>query len=203
MKKAKDQAQQLATQPAPSSASSLDLREQLLPDVRPRHSGRRRWRRTRSVDHADSARSAGSQRHGQPALRHRIADTVSRPTQRAEAYAALCPLSMPVMRPVIAESGQIHVPGATRTSVLSDRSIREEIEAGRLVIDPWDESLLQPASVDLRLGREFRVFRNYRMPYIDVKQETADADGAHLDRRGHPVHPAPGRVRPRRDAWSG
>lgn len=53
--------------------------------------------------------------------------------------------------------------------VLSDRSIREEIEAGRLVIDPFEERALQPASVDLRLGREFRVFRNYRLPYIDVK----------------------------------
>jgi len=56
-------------------------------------------------------------------------------------------------------------------AVLSDRSIREAIEAGRLVIDPWDERYLQPASVDLRLGREFRVFRNYRLPYIDPKQE--------------------------------
>ncbi len=55
--------------------------------------------------------------------------------------------------------------------VLSDRSIREEIESGRLVIDPWEERYLQPASVDLRLGQEFRVFRNYRLPYIDVKQE--------------------------------
>ena len=57
------------------------------------------------------------------------------------------------------------------TSVLSDRSIREEIAAGKLVIDPWEERFLQPASVDLRLGREFRVFRNYRLAYIDVKQE--------------------------------
>jgi dCTP deaminase len=56
-------------------------------------------------------------------------------------------------------------------AVLSDRSIREAIESGRLVIDPWDERYLQPASVDLRLGREFRVFRNYRLPYIDPKQE--------------------------------
>jgi dCTP deaminase len=45
------------------------------------------------------------------------------------------------------------------------------VQAGRLVIDPFDERLVQPASVDLRLGREFRVFRNYRLPYIDVKQE--------------------------------
>ncbi|MPZ48953.1 MAG: dCTP deaminase [Dehalococcoidia bacterium] len=49
--------------------------------------------------------------------------------------------------------------------------MRAEIESGHLVIDPWDERYLQPASVDLRLGREFRVFRNYRLPYIDVKQE--------------------------------
>ena len=55
--------------------------------------------------------------------------------------------------------------------LLSDRSIREAIEAGRIIIDPWDESLLQPASVDLRLGSKMRVFRNSRVPYIDVKQE--------------------------------
>ncbi len=55
--------------------------------------------------------------------------------------------------------------------LLSDRSIREAVEAGRIIIDPWDESLLQPASVDLRLGSKMRVFRNSRVPYIDVKQE--------------------------------
>jgi dCTP deaminase len=64
-----------------------------------------------------------------------------------------------------------HHEGSCATSVLSDKSIREEIESGRLIIDPWEERFLQPASVDLRLGREFRVFRNYRLPYIDVKQE--------------------------------
>src|SRR5262245_55353170 len=59
-------------------------------------------------------------------------------------------------------------------SVLSDRSIREAIKAGRLVIDPWEERFLQPASVDLRLGRQFRVFRNHRLPHIDPKQEMAN-----------------------------
>jgi dCTP deaminase len=54
--------------------------------------------------------------------------------------------------------------------VLSDRTICEEVAAGRLVIDPFDPKAVQPASVDLRLGREFRVFRNYRLPYIDVKK---------------------------------
>ena len=55
--------------------------------------------------------------------------------------------------------------------LLSDRSIREAVDAGRIIIDPWDERLLQPASVDLRLGKQMRVFRNSRVPYIDVKRE--------------------------------
>jgi dCTP deaminase len=58
--------------------------------------------------------------------------------------------------------------------VLSDRDIRKEIEAGRLVIEPFDAAAVQPASVDLKLGGEFRVFRNYRLPYIDPKQEMPD-----------------------------
>ena len=56
-------------------------------------------------------------------------------------------------------------------AVLSDRDIRAAIDAGRVRIDPYDESCLQPSSVDLHLDREFRVFRNNRYPYIDVKQD--------------------------------
>ena len=58
--------------------------------------------------------------------------------------------------------------------LLSDRSIREARDAGRIIVEPWDESLLQPASLDLRLGKKMRVFRNSRVPYIDVKQELAN-----------------------------
>ena len=58
--------------------------------------------------------------------------------------------------------------------VLSDRSIREEIAAGRIVIDPFDDALVQPCSVDVRVGSAFRVFRNSRYPYIDVKVEQED-----------------------------
>jgi len=54
--------------------------------------------------------------------------------------------------------------------ILSDRTIREEIEAGRIVLEPFDESLVQPASVDVRLDRYFRVFLNHTMAVIDVKQ---------------------------------
>jgi len=59
-------------------------------------------------------------------------------------------------------------------SVLSDRDIRASVEAGRVRIDPWDADCLQPSSVDLHLDREFRVFRNNRYPFIDVRQAQPD-----------------------------
>ena len=55
--------------------------------------------------------------------------------------------------------------------VLSDGEIRRLLEAGRIGIEPFDESLMQPSSVDVRADRYFRVFRNSRYPYIDVKRE--------------------------------
>jgi dCTP deaminase len=58
--------------------------------------------------------------------------------------------------------------------VLSDRSIRQEIEDGRIVIDPYEERLVQPSSVDVRVDRRFRVFRNSLYPYIDVRQPMED-----------------------------
>jgi dCTP deaminase len=54
--------------------------------------------------------------------------------------------------------------------VLSDRTIRAEIEEGRIVIDPFDSSLIQPSSIDVRVDSRFRVFHNARYPYIDVRQ---------------------------------
>ena len=54
--------------------------------------------------------------------------------------------------------------------VLSDRTIKAEIEAGRIVVDPFDEAMVQPSSVDVRVDRRFRVFRNARYPFIDVRQ---------------------------------
>lgn len=59
-------------------------------------------------------------------------------------------------------------------TVLSDRSIREELAARRLVIDPLDEDCIQPASVDLHLDRAFRLFRITRRPFIDVRRPVDD-----------------------------
>ena len=55
--------------------------------------------------------------------------------------------------------------------VLSDRDIRRELAAKRLRIEPLGDSAVQPASVDLRLGRQLLVFQNHLQPHIDVKQE--------------------------------
>lgn len=55
--------------------------------------------------------------------------------------------------------------------VLSDRTIRRLLDEGRIGIDPYDASLLQPSSLDVRADRLFRVFRNSRYPFIDVKTE--------------------------------
>ena len=54
--------------------------------------------------------------------------------------------------------------------VLSDRTITRLIGEGRIGIDPFDAGLIQPSSVDVRVDRYFRVFRNSRYPFIDVKQ---------------------------------
>lgn len=53
--------------------------------------------------------------------------------------------------------------------ILSDRSIKKAVESGRLIIDPYDEALVQPVSVDLTLGDKLRIFRSERYPSIDVK----------------------------------
>jgi dCTP deaminase len=58
--------------------------------------------------------------------------------------------------------------------ILSDGSIREAIASGRIGIDPLGDDAIQPSSVDVRLGGEFRVFANHRYPYIDVKEPQPD-----------------------------
>ena len=58
--------------------------------------------------------------------------------------------------------------------ILSDRTIREQLAAGRIGIDPLDDSCIQPSSVDLRLDKLFRVFLNHTMSVIDVRKDLSD-----------------------------
>ena len=55
--------------------------------------------------------------------------------------------------------------------ILSDRTIKEQLDAGRIIIEPLAPDCIQPSSVDLHVDRFFRVFRNHTMGYIDVKQD--------------------------------
>ena len=57
--------------------------------------------------------------------------------------------------------------------ILSDRTLREQIAAGRIIIEPFDDEFVQPSSIDVRISNLFRVFRNYTARAIDVKEDMA------------------------------
>jgi len=58
--------------------------------------------------------------------------------------------------------------------LLSDRDIRHEVDQKRIVLDPWDESMVQPSSVDVRLDRYFRLFDNHKYQHIDPATDQPD-----------------------------
>lgn len=58
--------------------------------------------------------------------------------------------------------------------LLSDRDLRKELAAGRLGLEPFDERMVQPSSIDVRLDRFFRVFNNTRYTHIDPSSQQDD-----------------------------
>ena len=58
--------------------------------------------------------------------------------------------------------------------ILSDRSIREALDARRIVIEPLADNAVQPSSIDVRVGDSFRVFANHRKPFIDPREPQPD-----------------------------
>lgn len=58
--------------------------------------------------------------------------------------------------------------------LLSDRDIRAELAAGRVALEPFDEAMVQPSSIDFRLDKFFRVFENHRYPHIDPAEDQSD-----------------------------
>jgi dCTP deaminase len=58
--------------------------------------------------------------------------------------------------------------------LLSDRDIRSEITSGRVKVEPFEEKMVQPSSVDVRLDRFFRVFENHKYESIDPSIEQAE-----------------------------
>jgi len=58
--------------------------------------------------------------------------------------------------------------------LLSDRDIRAELDKGRVAVEPFDETMIQPSSIDFRLDKYFRVFENHRYPHIDPAADQSD-----------------------------
>lgn len=58
--------------------------------------------------------------------------------------------------------------------LLSDRDIIAELDADRIRLDPYDEAMMQPSSIDVRLDRYFRVFDNHKYPSIDPAADQSD-----------------------------
>jgi dCTP deaminase len=79
----------------------------------------------------------------------------------------------------------------TMASVLSDGTILEMIQEGRITVEPWDERMLQPASIDLRLGDSFRVFHNHRATAIDLRDPPVNLTEEVVVPDGEPfvIHP--------------
>ncbi len=77
------------------------------------------------------------------------------------------------------------------TSVLSDGTIRELVAAGRIKVEPWDAQMVQPASIDLRLGDSFRVFHNHRITAIDLRDPPGNLTEEVVPPAGEPfvIHP--------------
>ena len=75
--------------------------------------------------------------------------------------------------------------------VLSDHTIREQIDAGRIKIEPFEPELVQPSSVDLRVDSSYRVFNNSKYPFINVKEPMEDLTTLVRPEEGEPfiLHP--------------
>jgi dCTP deaminase len=78
-----------------------------------------------------------------------------------------------------------------RWVLLSDRDIRAELKSGQLGIDPFEDDLVQPSSVDVRLDNLFRVFNNTRYTHIDPSVRQDDLTTLVEPKEGEPfvLHP--------------
>lgn len=55
--------------------------------------------------------------------------------------------------------------------LISDKDLRIAVKNGELELTPFDPDSIQPASIDVRLDRYFRIFDNHRYPFIDPSEQ--------------------------------
>lgn len=75
--------------------------------------------------------------------------------------------------------------------ILSDKDIKAKLESKEIIIDPFDPACVQPASYDLHLDHEFRVFKPHKIEVIDTKKPvTGYMEKIHIEEGGSFVlHP--------------
>jgi len=77
--------------------------------------------------------------------------------------------------------------------ILSGEQIREYIRQGRILIEPFDERLIGPSQVDLRLGSKFRIFRATNL--VDPSDRNSIEENTELvDSKGKPFVIRPGQL---------
>ena len=62
----------------------------------------------------------------------------------------------------------------TEGIMLSDVDIKRALDEKLIDVSPLDEAYIQPSSIDLRVGSEFRVFENHKYSHIDPKADQDD-----------------------------
>ena len=83
-------------------------------------------------------------------------------------------------------------PGTVTRVLLSDRDIKAEIDGGRVVLEPYDEAMVQPSSIDVRLDKYFRLFDNHMYPFIDPAQDQPELTHLIEVEHGEPLILHPG-----------
>ena len=75
--------------------------------------------------------------------------------------------------------------------VLSDKTIKEYLSNGKILIDPIDQSDIQPASVDLHIDKGILIFKNSAEPCIDLRKELPNLTESIEIKKGEPfmLHP--------------
>ncbi|MBU2592505.1 MAG: dCTP deaminase [Patescibacteria group bacterium] len=73
--------------------------------------------------------------------------------------------------------------------ILSDRDILSQIKNKRILIDPFFKKNVQPSTVDLGLDDEVRVFDNWQLGIVDIKEKSDPSRKIKIDKSGIIIHP--------------
>lgn len=73
--------------------------------------------------------------------------------------------------------------------ILSDKDILARIKRGDLKIEPLKRASVQPSTVDLYLEEKVRVFDNWSLGVVDVKEKADPSRAVKIPQKGFIVHP--------------